>query len=110
MTDEKRLWIVEFGEAFGVPAEVDELVESGVLGDQSWHHDICPSFTCTTKDGWTITLYVEHVNRWDRKYINKQTLWRLGKYTEDDQSCVYEGDDLTECLAALKKEREVRGG
>jgi hypothetical protein len=39
-----KQWIQEFGAEYAIPAEIETLVDAGVLADASWHNDLCPKF------------------------------------------------------------------
>lgn len=109
---DSRLWVYEFSERWAVPKEIDDLVASGFLKDESWHNDTMPLFTATLADGAVITLAVDAAEPEMREYETGQRF--SVAVTEDNNSgideylgerlpvYVYEGNDLNEAIAAIR--------
>jgi hypothetical protein len=107
---EQRLWVHEFGPRWKVPAEIDALVESGYLNDASWHNDVLPHFTRQTTDGsGTYNLWVDAEDPEDRENVRAEFRFCLTVEEDDpqveaDPEVLYEGNDVNEAIAALRKE------
>jgi hypothetical protein len=54
-----KLWVVEHGSEYAVPTEIEALVAEGLLEDQSWHNEACPSFA-KLGGKLRLTVWVEH--------------------------------------------------
>jgi hypothetical protein len=67
------LWVREFGKAYRVPSSILRLVSDGVLQDESWHNNACPSFSASVPTfsdpahSAVLTLWVEHPNAYQRE-------------------------------------------
>lgn len=53
-------WREEFSKDFGVPIQIENLVEKGILEDMSWRQDPCPSFGAKLKDKNWVRIWIEH--------------------------------------------------
>lgn len=96
-----RPWAREFGKAYAVPAEIDALVRTGVLHDESWRNDACPSFVVVGTEGSEdpVRLWVEHP---DVKMRETESLTRfLVGAGGSDRPALYDGDDVRLAIAAL---------
>lgn len=103
-----HLFRLEFGADVQMPVEILEALASGELLDTSWHNDVCPSFfhrdadqISSATDERDLRLWVNPVNPDDREYRDapRFIVHRL------DQDCVlYEGEDVTAALTALRAE------
>lgn len=91
----------EFSADYSVPTEIDALVESGLLRDESWHNDVCPRFE-SHETGRRI--WVEHINPELREWTpcSRYAVFALNEYLDqDDGDPIYCGDDLNEALSAM---------
>ena len=106
---EERLWVLEFGEEYEVPHEVEEMVAAGILHDISRHNDPCPRFS-HPGEGVLVVLCVHHCDPEQRKYDAGEAA-RFGvyiqpsnedsAYTETPAEYIYDGDNLKTAIAAV---------
>jgi hypothetical protein len=67
-TPQVELWQDEFGKEFEPPREILELVRIGKLIDQSWHNDVCPSFSpAWDPSGEEVRLWSDAIKPEDRE-------------------------------------------
>lgn len=99
----------EFDETFMVPLAIQGLISEGILEDQSWHNDACPSFYCESTDR---AIYVDHPDPEQRECGGIWPRFTVEQY-EDGQvvsdvkeTNLYAGDDLGEALKAMGIDRE----
>lgn len=77
-----RTWKTEHGDAYAVPPEILGMVERGVLFDQSWHNDACPSFFFTAEpDADDLMMWADHPDHTQREVhgLGQFTLCHGGK-------------------------------
>jgi hypothetical protein len=102
-----KLWMMEHGAKYDVPAIIEELVLQGRLFDWSYHNDVCPRFATSdvipveNPQNW-FDLWVENPEKNSREYewAGRYTVFQLD---EDGQSMtqMYTGDDLEAALKAM---------
>lgn len=97
-----RTWVNQFGLEYAVPAEV--LKHPGII-DTSWGNDASPSFTLPRyqRDGDypTRILWVEHPDRLKREFEGWNRFLVSGGVDQDTD--LYNGDDIHAALAALER-------
>jgi phage FluMu gp28-like protein len=94
-------WRYEFGSEFAVPAEIENLFDTGILTDSSWHNDVCPSFSLAVCE--QVVLWVDHPDPAQREMQGTRYLI-VGN---DDRMLAT--DDLAEVLNALQVTITVTG-
>ena len=101
--ENRQPWILEFGAKWQVPPQIDALVGSGLLADESWHNDSCPRFSHQEGNN-VVILSVDHVDPAQREYepVNRFQVWIQPC---DSDGCrglsaeyVYDGDDVDEAI------------
>lgn len=95
---------------YEVPKTVEQLVQSGVLRDKTWKHDIVPHFEALLADGSELVLWVDHPNP-DRRALPDGPRYGLERYARGSTpKTLFESNDLEETLLALKGILEELGG
>ena len=96
-------YLTEFPDFGELPPQVSALVASGVLADESWHHDACPSFCLAAHARADIdakrTLWIDYADRSQRS--DPAAPRYLVKFPEEAKRDFFATDDLGEALAAL---------
>lgn len=98
-------WRDEFGAEYAPPAEVLALCESGELFDQSWHNDVCPSFTHRDipHDGVAVDLRL-WCDAPDPDQRENGPSWpRFSVCEHISQTTYYAGDDIAEALRVYRE-------
>ena len=91
------MWRSEFPSDFAVPCEIEALVENGVLIDQSWHNDTCPSFQMR---GTEIVLWIDHPEIAQREFPDEVCKrFTIG----EDQETILATDNLPEVIRFIEK-------
>jgi hypothetical protein len=49
----------EFGESFHIPARVRDAIKRYGMQDESWHNDVCPSFSKDLGSGIRVVLWCD---------------------------------------------------
>ncbi len=91
-------------EGYSVPQAVRDLVAGGLLTDNSWGNDVCPSFAINGQDDFL--LWCDHPNLDERELHGKRFL--IARY-DSDNVCIEQvlaTDDLDEMLACLKSQTQ----
>ena len=107
----ERTWLNEFGVDFAIPAEILSAVESGKLEDESWHNDVCPSFSryLPAGDGSHMQLFVDHPDPSERELGKESSRFFVLQYpanaSDDEPIEIYSGDDVVAALAAILPEQ-----
>jgi hypothetical protein len=107
-----ELWKKQFGEGYAIPEPITQAVEAGLLIDESWHNDMCPSFSNkpTATDKCQIRIWVEHPDPSQREHVSPKDgptkpVERFSVLTYDLQGnydrTIIQTDDLAEALKAI---------
>ncbi len=106
---EERPWVLIFGEGSAVPYDIDQMVASAILHDDSRHNDKCPRFSHQC-EGVSVVLRVDHPDPAQR-YSDTGQSTRFGVYVQqcDENGAysgtpdeyIYGGDDLHTAIAAV---------
>jgi len=108
---EERPWVLEFGEEYAVPHEVEEMVAAGILQDISRHNDPCPRFS-HPGEGVSVVLRVLHCDPAQRNcdagaaarfgvYIQSSNSNEDSASTQTADEHIYDGDNLQTAIAAV---------
>lgn len=95
---------------YDVPKTVERLVRAGVLQDKTRKQDIVPHFEATLVDGSQLVFWVDH------PYVGRRAVpdgprYGLERYQRGQLPRVlFESNDLTETLVALKGILDELGG
>lgn len=88
------LWVSEFGLEWKAPTCI---TTNPNVKDESWHNDICPTFSCGDK-----VLWVDHPIKGNRELGGKRftvTLRESSGRADDKESTLLETDSLDEAMA-----------
>ena len=101
-----RTWRSEHGEDYAVPKEIEALVASGWLTDESWHNDACPSFTRyypEIGEQTNIRLWVDHPDPGQREVQFLRFALSIEPlcYAERGREEVIATEDLPELLRTM---------
>lgn len=99
MTDYRR----EFSRDFILPRVVLDALESGELLDQSWHNDICPSFShrdLDPTDDYDLRLWVDHAEPDQREYGPDTYRYLVTELIS--HQLLFATDDIVEALNELR--------
>ena len=100
-------WRSEHPEA-NVPQYIDRLVKVGLMIDQSWHNDVCPSFHGRVREGVDpdndpdngFTLWVDYEKEEDRESWNAEFRFRIftNPWDNEGQYVSLDGEEKTVLL------------
>jgi hypothetical protein len=85
MSSNAMLWEKEFNASYQIPDAVIQMVRDGVLVDNSYHHDTCPSFDYYYNEVGTdyVRLSVEHPDPQKREYDEPSYRFVIGHFYPD---------------------------
>lgn len=95
-------WMNEFGRDFQVPQEIENLANAGELYDQSWHNDICPSFTKKV-DGGQLRLWVGHPDPSSREMASERFVLQLENQEGEWIKDLISTDNVNEVVYMITK-------
>jgi len=99
----KHLWVREHGADFDVPDEIQQLVNSSLATDASWHNDIAPHFEIPGRNGYSVGIWVQHPDPDQRESGSYEK--RFGVEVTNpsgsmkDDRFMFETDDVREAIA-----------
>lgn len=105
-------WRIEFP-TLNVPKAIDDLVESGDLSDDSWHNDICGSFSAQMKNGLRMIIWITYEKPEERETPDMSRFAigaQVGETVSEHDVTFFHSEDLRDVLAMIYLLLKRNGG
>jgi hypothetical protein len=95
---------------YGVPKEIQMIVNSGILRDTTWEHDAAPNFDAILSSGEIVTLWVENPISDNRISMDSRYALTIAPEGLRAGQTIIETNDLGDLLEMFRKIMREGGG